>query len=74
MQIAVNLVRDSIRNRRLRFWNRTRAAAPDFDLASQSLPSLSWQEQLPPLNIPLTAIRPAPRPTSDSDPESQQQQ
>jgi RNA polymerase sigma-70 factor (ECF subfamily) len=37
MQIAVNLVRDSIRNRRLRFWNRTRAAAPDFDLASQSL-------------------------------------
>jgi RNA polymerase sigma-70 factor (ECF subfamily) len=38
MQIAVNLVRDSIRNRRLRFWNRTRAAAPDFDLASRSLP------------------------------------
>jgi RNA polymerase sigma-70 factor (ECF subfamily) len=37
MQIAVNLVRDSIRNRRLRFWKRTRAAAPDFDLASQSL-------------------------------------
>jgi RNA polymerase sigma-70 factor (ECF subfamily) len=37
MQIAVNLVRDSIRNRRLRFWNRTRAMAPNFDLASQSL-------------------------------------
>jgi RNA polymerase sigma-70 factor (ECF subfamily) len=37
MQIAVNLVRDSIRNRRLRFWNRTRATAPDFDVASRSL-------------------------------------
>lgn len=37
MQIAVNLVRDSLRNRRLRFWNRTRAASPDFDLVSQSL-------------------------------------
>ena len=37
MQIAVNLVRDSLRNRRLRFWNRTRAAAADFDLVSQSL-------------------------------------
>jgi RNA polymerase sigma-70 factor (ECF subfamily) len=37
MQIAVNLVRDSIRNRRLLFWRRTRAAAPDFDLVSQSL-------------------------------------
>jgi RNA polymerase sigma-70 factor (ECF subfamily) len=37
MQIAVNLVRDWMRNRRLRFWNRTRAGAPDFDLASQSL-------------------------------------
>jgi len=37
MQIAVNLVRDSIRNRRLRFWNRTRAAAPDFDLVAQTL-------------------------------------
>ena len=37
MQIAVNLVRDSMRSRRLRFWNRTRAAAPDFDLVSQSL-------------------------------------
>jgi RNA polymerase sigma-70 factor (ECF subfamily) len=37
MQIAVNLVRDSMRNRRLRFWNRTRAAAQDFDVVSQSL-------------------------------------
>jgi RNA polymerase sigma-70 factor (ECF subfamily) len=37
MKIAVNLIRDSIRSRRLRFWNRTRGAAPDFDLASQSL-------------------------------------
>jgi RNA polymerase sigma-70 factor (ECF subfamily) len=37
MQIAVNLVRDSIRNRRLRFWKRTRAEAPDFDIVSQSL-------------------------------------
>ena len=37
MQIAVNLVRDSIRNRRLRFWHRTRAASPEFDLVSQSL-------------------------------------
>ena len=36
MQITVNLVRDSMRNRRLRFWNRTRAA-PDFDLVSRSL-------------------------------------
>jgi transglutaminase-like putative cysteine protease len=38
-----------------------------------TLPSLSWQEQLPPLNVPLTAIRPLPRPTAESDPESQQQ-
>ena len=37
MQIAVNLVRDAMRNRRLGFWHRTRAAAPDFDLVSQSL-------------------------------------
>jgi RNA polymerase sigma-70 factor (ECF subfamily) len=39
MQIAVNLVRDSIRNRRLQFWKRTRAAAPHFDVVSQSLSS-----------------------------------
>jgi len=38
-----------------------------------SLPSLSWQEQLPPLNVPLTAIRPLPRPTAESHPECQQQ-
>jgi RNA polymerase sigma-70 factor (ECF subfamily) len=37
MQIAVNLVRDCVRNRRLQFWKRTRAAAPDFDAASRSL-------------------------------------
>ena len=37
MQIAVNLVRDSMRNRRLRFWNRTRAAAPEFEPASRLL-------------------------------------
>ena len=40
----------------------------------ERLPSLSWQEQLPPLNVPLTAIRPAPRASADSEPESQQQQ
>ena len=37
MQIAVNLVRDAIRNRRLRFWNRTREAAPEFDAVCRSL-------------------------------------
>ena len=37
MQIAVNLVRDSMRNRRLLFWKRTRAAAPDFDVVGQTL-------------------------------------
>ena len=37
MQIAVNLVHDCHRNRRLCFWNRTRAAAPEFDLISKSL-------------------------------------
>ncbi len=39
------------------------------------LPSLSWQEQLPPLNVPLTAIRPSRRTLSgNGDPDSQQQQ
>ncbi len=38
-----------------------------------ALPSLSWQEQLPPLNVPLTAIRPLPRPVPGRDSESQQQ-
>jgi len=33
MQIAVNLVRDNARNRRLQFWNRARASAVDLDLA-----------------------------------------
>ncbi len=37
------------------------------------LPSLSWQEQLPPLNVPLTAIRPGPRPVPYGDHDSQQQ-
>jgi len=39
----------------------------------ERLPSLSWQEQLPPLNVPLTAI--VPRPLAlQADEESQQQQ
>jgi transglutaminase-like putative cysteine protease len=38
------------------------------------LPALSWQEQLPPLNVPLTAILPRPRPTARQDDETQQQQ
>jgi RNA polymerase sigma-70 factor, ECF subfamily len=32
IQIAVNLVRDRARNQRLRFWNRTVPASPDFDV------------------------------------------
>ncbi len=41
----------------------------------ERLPSLSWQEQLPPLNVPLTAIRPRPRFTNyyDDGGSSQQQ-
>jgi transglutaminase-like putative cysteine protease len=39
-----------------------------------SLPSLSWQEQLPPLNVPLTAILPRPRPEGRHEDEMQQQQ
>jgi RNA polymerase sigma-70 factor, ECF subfamily len=35
MQIAVNLVRDHVRNRRLQFWKRTQAAAVDFEAASE---------------------------------------
>ena len=42
--------------------------------ALDSLPSLSWQEQLPALNVPLTAIRPLPRIAQGSDSDSQQQQ
>jgi hypothetical protein len=37
------------------------------------LPSLSWQEQLPPLNVPLTAIRGPVRCNTRPDVESQQQ-
>jgi transglutaminase-like putative cysteine protease len=39
----------------------------------KSLPSLSWQEQLPPLNVPLTAIRRLPRQTAWNEAEAQQQ-
>ena len=39
-----------------------------------ALPSLSWQEQLPPLNVPLTAIIPPNRPRPGDDDEVQQQQ
>jgi transglutaminase-like putative cysteine protease len=38
-----------------------------------SLPSFSWQEQLPPLNVPLMAIRTGPRVVSWHDAEAQQQ-
>ena len=37
MQIAVNLVRDYCRNRRIQFWKRTRALAPDLDTVSRSI-------------------------------------
>jgi transglutaminase-like putative cysteine protease len=37
------------------------------------VPSLSWQEQLPPLTVPLTAIIMRPRPEAAQDEESQQQ-
>jgi transglutaminase-like putative cysteine protease len=42
----------------------------------ERLPSLSWQEQLPPLQVPLTAIRPRFRaaPRMDMDAQQQQQQ
>jgi transglutaminase-like putative cysteine protease len=40
----------------------------------ESLPSLSWQEQLPPLHVPLTAILPARRPPRADDDEAQEQQ
>jgi transglutaminase-like putative cysteine protease len=42
--------------------------------ALDRLPSLSWQEQLPPLNAPLTAIRGPFRWQIQTDEESQQQQ
>jgi transglutaminase-like putative cysteine protease len=40
----------------------------------ERLPSLSWQEELPPLNIPLTAIRPQTRAAPKMDHEAQEQQ
>jgi transglutaminase-like putative cysteine protease len=40
----------------------------------ERLPSLSWQEQLPPLQVPLTAIFPRPRWEAGRDEESQEQQ
>ena len=38
MQIAVNLVRDWSRNRRLRFWNQARRSAMDLDSAANWIP------------------------------------
>ena len=38
LQIAVNLVRDYARNRRLQFWKRTQAAALDMNAISDSIP------------------------------------
>ena len=38
LQIAVNLVRDQARNRRLQFWKRTRGSAPDMDIACRRIP------------------------------------
>src|SRR5262249_47095411 len=40
----------------------------------ERLPSLSWQEQLPPLNVPLTAILCRPGGTERPDEAPQQQQ
>jgi hypothetical protein len=42
--------------------------------ALERLPSLSWQEQLPPLHVPLTAILPRRSVDDDSDHVSPQQQ
>lgn len=39
-----------------------------------ALPSLSWQEQLPPLHVPLTEIVPPRRPAPGQDDEAEQQQ
>jgi len=41
--------------------------------ALERLPSLSWQEQLPPLNVPLTAMAPRSRGEPKAFEESQQQ-
>src|ERR1035437_7551651 len=38
MRIAVNLIRDHARNRRLQFWKRARASAVDLDAVSQWIP------------------------------------
>lgn len=38
MQIAVNLVRDHIRDRRLQFWKRARLTAVDMDVAGRWIP------------------------------------
>jgi transglutaminase-like putative cysteine protease len=40
----------------------------------ERLPPLSWQDQLPPLHVPLTALRQALRPEQTSGEEAQQQQ
>jgi transglutaminase-like putative cysteine protease len=40
----------------------------------ERMPSLSWQEQLPPLNVPLTALRTRPRANGLGEEEAQQQQ
>jgi RNA polymerase sigma-70 factor (ECF subfamily) len=37
MQIAVNLIRDRARNRRLQFWKRTRAAQPLEELGAKAI-------------------------------------
>lgn len=37
MRIAVNLVRDYARNRRLQFWRHSQASAPDIDAISRSI-------------------------------------
>jgi RNA polymerase sigma-70 factor (ECF subfamily) len=39
MQIAVNLMRDNWRNRRMQFWRQTRTASVDLDDACEWLPS-----------------------------------
>lgn len=42
--------------------------------ALDRLPSLSWQEQLPPLHVPLVTIRQTGRRAGNSEAEAQQQQ
>ena len=41
---------------------------------SNALPSLSWQEQLPPLNVPLQAILVRTQEQASAAEEAQQQQ